>query len=165
MHVSKSPDFWEEKNAFFYQKYWAIDKKHKEWKEQVMSGKVLEGPFGRSWKCEPKRDYKGELKIPWTTLTNYPVQGSGADIMMLVRIMAKKRIDDAGMDVKWISTVHDSVVLDTQEKWLEPLNKLFLGVFDDLQPTIKKTFGYDWKCPMTCESKYGLNMKSMQKFK
>jgi DNA polymerase I-like protein with 3'-5' exonuclease and polymerase domains len=30
---------------------------------------------------------------------------------------------------------------------------------------IKTIFGYDWKVPMACESKYGPNMKEMQKFK
>lgn len=73
MHVSTSSQFWDEMNAKFYAKYSSIDKKHHEWKDLVMSGKPIIGPLGRQWTIPIHRDYKGELKIPWTTLSNYPV--------------------------------------------------------------------------------------------
>jgi DNA polymerase I-like protein with 3'-5' exonuclease and polymerase domains len=92
MHVSASPKFWDEMNEKFFVKYKGINTCHQKWKDMVIEGKPIISPLGRSWTISMKRDYKGELKIPWTTLTNYPVQGTGADIMMLVRIMAYKRI-------------------------------------------------------------------------
>lgn len=85
--------------------------------------------------------------------------------MMLARIMSKKRLDNAGIFYKFRSTVHDSIVLDTKEKYLEPIRDIFDGVFADLPKTIKNIFGYDWKTPMACESKYGPNMLDMRKFK
>lgn len=164
MHVSASPQFWDEMNEKFYAKYSGINACHYRWKDCVMGGRPIVGPMGRQWNCPPKRDYKGELKIPWTTLTNYPVQGTGADVMMLARIMAKKRIDDAGIFCKFISTVHDSIVLDTREQHLGQLRDIFDGVFADLPSRIRSVFGYEWSVPMACESKYGPNMKDMHKF-
>ena len=163
MHVSTSPQFWDEMNEKFYAKYTGINNCHYRWKDCVMAGKPIVGPMGRSWSCPPKRDYKGELKIPWTTLTNYPVQGTGADVMMLARIMAKKRIEDAGIPCDFISTVHDSIVLDTREQFLGQLRDIFDGVFADLPSRIRTVFGYNWSVPMACESKYGPDMKNMYK--
>ena len=164
MHVSTSPEFWDEMNEKFYRKYKGIDACHQRWKDTAMGGKVIVGPLGRGWSCPPKRNYRGELKVPWTTLTNYPVQGTGADVMMLARIMAKKRITDAGIPVDFISTVHDSIVLDTREQYLEALKDIFDSVFQDLPSRIHNIFGYEWTVPMACESKFGPDMKNMQKF-
>ena len=129
-----------------------------------MGGNPIVGPMGRSWSCPPKRDYRGELKIPWTTLTNYPVQVTGADVMMMARIMAKKRIQDARIPCDFISTVHDSIVIDTEQRYLEQIRGIFETVFTDIPSRIKSVFGYNWTTPMACESKYGMNMKDMQKF-
>lgn len=164
MHVSTSPDFWDDMNERFYRKYTGINACHTRWKDCVMGGNPIVGPMGRSWSCPPKRDYRGELKVPWTTLTNYPVQGTGADVMMLARIMAKKRIQDANIPCDFISTVHDSIVLDCSRQHLEPLRDIFDSVFADLPSRIHSVFGYEWSVPMACESKYGPNMKDMQKF-
>lgn len=164
MHVSTSSQFWDDMNEKFYAKYKGINAVHQKWKDIVMGGKAIQGPMGRSWSCPPKRDYKGELRVPWTTLTNYPVQGTGADVMMLARIMANKRIKNAGIPCDFISTVHDSIVLDTQQRYLETLKNIFDEVFKDLPSRIKSIFGYDWTVPMACESKFGPDMKSMTKF-
>lgn len=164
MHVSTNPTFWDDLNEKFYNKYDALNRKHYEWKDEVMSGRPIVGPMGRQWSIKIHRDYKGDLKIPWTTLSNYPVQGTGADIMMLARLSAHRRINDAGIECDFISTVHDSIVVDCREKYLEPLQKIFDGVFADLPKNIKALFGYTWEVPMACESKYGPNMKDMKKF-
>ena len=151
-------------NERFYRKYAGINACHTRWKDCIMGGNPIVGPMGRSWSCPPKRDYRGELKVPWTTLTNYPVQGTGADVMMMARIMAKKRIQDAAIPCDFISTVHDSIVVDTRSEFLEELKTIFDSVFADLPSRIRSVFQYDWTVPMACESKYGPNMKEMQKF-
>lgn len=163
MHVSTSPLFWDDMNEKFYTKYSELAKTHHRWKDTVMSGKPIVGPLGREWTIPIHRDSSNELKIPWTTLSNYPVQGTGADLMMMARISASKRLDDAGIEAKLISTVHDSIVWDTREKWLQDIAKICDGVFADLPKNIKNIFGYEWVTPMACESKYGPNMKQMSK--
>ena len=164
MHVSSNAKFWDEMNAKFYAKYKGIDKVHKEWTKTVMAGRPIEGPLGRSWTIPIGRDYKGELRVPLTTLSNYPVQGTGADVMMLARIMAYKRIKKEKVPCVFRSTVHDSIVLDAHHADLVPLRNLFDEVFADIPKVIEKQFGYEWKVPMSCESKYGENMKDMKKF-
>jgi DNA polymerase I len=163
MHVSTSAEFWDSLNEKFYAKYYTLDKTHKQWAELVMNGKPIEGPLGRSWTLS-RLDKQGNIKIPWTTLSNYPVQGTGADVMMIARIMARKRITNAGIPCKWRSTVHDSIVLDTTVAYLNELRDIFDSVFADLPKTIEKLFGYKWVTPMACECKYGVNMKEMKKF-
>lgn len=77
MHVSTSAEFWDGMNAKFYTKYNDIDTCHKKWADVVLSGKPIEGPLGRSWFIQPARDRAGDIRIPWTTLSNYPVNCSG----------------------------------------------------------------------------------------
>lgn len=164
MHVSTSSAFWDGMNEKFYAKYHGLDKQHKRWMDTVASGKAIEGPLGRSWKLEMKRDYHGELKLPVTQLVNLPVQGTGADIMMLARLSANKRIKAADIKADFISTVHDSLVWDTTEEFLVPIRDICDQVFADIPKNIKRLFGYEWTVPMACEAKYGPNMKEMSKF-
>lgn len=163
MHVSDSPKYWDAVNEKFFKKYWELDNKHKEWADTVVHGKPLVGPLGRSWTIPMRRNDRGELKIPWTTLTNYPVQGTGADVMMIARISLYRRVKALGIDCKFRSTVHDSILIDCHTKDLQQLVDLAYQVFDDLQLNIKKIYGYEWVVPMTCECKFGPNMKDMQK--
>lgn len=165
MHVSSSSKFWDGMNEKFYKKYKGIDECHSKWKDVVVSGRPLEGPMGRSWTIPMGRDYKGELKVPMTQLVNFPVQGTGADVMMMARIMAYKRIKQAKIDCLFRSTVHDSIVLDCYVKDLQKLKEIFEQVFADLPKEIYKIFGYEWVVPMACECKYGINMKEMKGFK
>jgi len=163
MHVSANPKYWDEVNEKFFAKYWGIDRCHQRWKDEVVKHGVIHGPMGRSWSIGLKRDYKGEIKIPWTTLSNYPVQGTGADVMMLARISANKRLKKSGISFLWRVTVHDSLVVDTHEKYVQDIAAIFDSVFADVPKNIKKVFGYEWIVPMACESKYGLDMKNMHK--
>ena len=98
-------------------------------------------------------------------LSNYPVQGTGADVMTIARISAHKRIRAAKIPCDFISTVHDSIVVDTELKYVQPIVDIFHQVFDDLAKNIKASFGYTWVVPMECECKQGMNMKDMAKVK
>lgn len=164
MHVSDNPKYWEKVNEKFFGKYYGIDKQHKLWADQVVKTGVLHGPLGRSWSIGMRRHEKtGELKIPWTLLSNYPVQGTGADIMMMARLSSYKRLKASGLEYKWISTVHDSLVVDAPSANVQPIVDIFHKVFDDIPGNIKAVFGYDWIVPMDCECKIGSNMKEMKK--
>ncbi len=165
MHVSDSPKYWDKVNEKFYSKYNGLDQCHKRWAESVVQGHPIVGPLGRFWFIDMVRDKRGEIKIPWTVLTNYPVQGTGADIMTLARVSFAKRIKKLpfGKDVKLVSSVHDSIVVDAHGAHLQNITNLFHQVFDDLQKNIKKLYGYEWRTPLACEVKYGPNMKEMTK--
>ncbi len=159
MHYSESSKVWDELNEKFFKKYKGLDAKHKEWADLVVNGQPLIGPLGRSWSIPMRRNDRGELKIPWTTLSNYPVQGTGADVMLIARISFARRVKAAKIPCKFISTVHDSIIVDTPTQYAQQLVNIAHQVFDDLQLNIKKIFQYEWVVPMTCEAKVGPNMK------
>lgn len=160
-HVSSNANYWDNVNEKFYAKYDGLDRKHKEWCDLVLSNRPIVGPLGREWLIPLK--HGGEFKIPWTILSNYPVQGTGADIMCIARVSAYRRIIAAGIPCKFISTVHDSIVVDCDSQYLQRIADIFYQVFDDLQPNIKRLFGYDWQTPLACECKFGPDMKNMTK--
>ena len=115
MHVSSDPKFWDKVNEKFFAKYHGIAACHERWKDDVLRQGRIDGPLGRSWSISLRRHEKtGELKIPWTLLSNYPVQGTGADVMMIARISADKRLKKYKIPFKWRSTVHDSFKVNIQ---------------------------------------------------
>lgn len=165
MHVSSSPKYWDDVNQKFYQKYYGLDNWHKQLAEMVVNGEPIIGPLGRFWNISMTTDYKGNLKLPWTIFTNYPVQGTAADVMTIARISFFNRLKKLGLEklVLLVSSVHDSIVVDAPIQYLGKITELFMEVFADLQVNIKKLFNYDWKTPLTCEVKWGMNMKDMEK--
>lgn len=164
MHVSTDPKYWDSIGEKFYKKYHGIDKCHHQWAEIVMRGDPLVGPLGREWFIS-NRDKNGQVFVPWTTLTNYPVQGTGADIMMLARISFARRLKAAGWPlVLLVSTVHDSIVVDAPPEYVERVANMMYQVFDDIPANIKRLFGVDWNIPMDCEVKIGLDMKNAKYF-
>lgn len=163
MHVSSDPSFWDNINKLFFEKYYGIDNQHQVWKDTVFNGLPIVGPLGREWSINPFNKYG---KINWTQLTNYPVQGTGADVMALARVSFANRLRKLGLSsvVLLISSVHDSIVCDAPKEYLDIVARLFMEVFADLQKNIYKLFQYEWKTPLACEVKYGPNMKEMIKF-
>ncbi len=162
MHVSSSPKFWDAVGEKFYAKYHGIDACHKAWADIVVSGKPIVGPLGREWVFNTRKKDTNEFFIPWTTLTNYPVQGTGADIMALARVSFSRRLKAMGIPVLLVSTVHDSIVVDCADEYVQQVVNLFHQVFDDLIPNIRKIFGYEWTVPMACETCVGPNEKDME---
>lgn len=163
MHVSSSAKFWDGIGEKFYAKYHGIDSCHKQWADTVVSGSPIVGPFGREWTLST-RNKKGEFFIPWTTLTNYPVQGTGADIMALARVSFSRRLRASGIPALMVSTVHDSIVVDCEEQYVQAIVNLFHQVFDDLIPNIKRMFGVDWNVPMAAEVNVGNDEKNMEEW-
>lgn len=163
MHVSSDPKFWDEIGRKFYAKYHQLDAWHTELSQLVLNGEPIVGPTGREWLVSMTRDWKGNLKLPWTVFTNYPVQGTGADVMMLARLSFSRRLKASGIPALLVQTVHDSIVVDAPSEYTQQLVDMFYGVFDDLVENIRKCFGYDWKTPLACECKIGMNQKDMKK--
>lgn len=159
--MSNSPDYWEQVNTLFYDKYNGIDECHNNWLKELQDTGIITGPFGRFWKIPLINQYG---KLNWTQLTNYPVQGTGADVMTIARISFWNRLKKNGLEaVKLVSSVHDSIVVDSPSQHLPIVTSLFNDVFKDLPKNIKKQFDYNWKTPLACEVKYGPNMKDMIK--
>jgi len=166
MHVSTSVDYWEEVGEKFYNKYKNIRKLHTQWKQQVSRGQNIVGPSGREWKFKQKENFRGQMEWPTNQIINFCVQGTGADVMMLARLSFAARLKKMNLpEVKLLSTVHDSIVLDTISEHVPRLVNLFHEVFDDLPKNIAKCWGYSWKTPLSCEVSVGYNMGNTEEMK
>lgn len=160
-HVSADPAFWDDVNAKFYAKYSGLDAWHQKLAQTVAARLPIVSPFGREWLI-PMDSFGG---IPWTTLSNYPVQGTSADIVMVARISLFRRLMSMKhlAPVKLVSTVHDSIVLDAPAELVEEVSKLAIAVFDDLPKNIKKLWGITLPIPFPGEVKAGPNLMELEK--
>jgi DNA polymerase I-like protein with 3'-5' exonuclease and polymerase domains len=156
--ISKSKEYWKTVIDAYYDKYKGIKKWHtKLVREAVETGKVV-SPTGREYIFQK---YNGEYKD--TQIKNYTVQGTGADIMALVRVSFFNRLKKLGLkDCLLVNTVHDSLVVDTVEENIPIIAKLFHEVFRDVPANFEKIFGSRFNLPMTCEVNAGPNWEDMQ---
>jgi len=162
MEVSKSQTFWDDVIEEFYKKYSAIRTQHTAWMTEAMSTGQLLMPTGRVYKYKPYQDKYGNYKWPRTTILNYPVQGLGADIVSVARVSLYNKLSKYP-NIKFISTVHDSIVIDTPSGNLEIVVNSVNNMFLDLPSNLSKLFHVDFNLPLSGEISYGSNLKDLTK--
>lgn len=140
---------WEQVIEDYYTKYSGIRQWHSEIIDTVLSTGFLEIPSGRIF------DYRELLKFDdWYYLPkikNYPVQGFGADIVMMARIsLARRWAPELG---KLCNTIHDSIVLDSPSEMRYNISILLNKVFEDLPTNLSKQFQINWDLPINVELK------------
>lgn len=162
--VSKNVKFWQKIIDNFFEKYYGLNQCHMNLiREATTTGKTI-SPFGRHHEHKQRQTYKGpEWYIP--DITNHINQGCGADVMVVARVLAYKRWYDLGLEGKFISTVHDSIVMDVPEKNIKPASKILFDTFRDLPKAISQAYKCDWNLPLLCEIGYGLNQKDLTEIK
>jgi DNA polymerase I-like protein with 3'-5' exonuclease and polymerase domains len=160
-HVSADPHFWDDVNKKFYTKYAGLDAWHHALSKRVMARLPIISPLGREWLIPVEQG--GD--VPWTTLSNYPVQGTCADIMTVVRVTLFRRLMSMKhlADVRLVSTVHDSIVLDVPAHLVEEVSKLAIACFDDLPKNFFKLWGIKLPIPFPGEVKAGPNLRDLKK--
>jgi DNA polymerase I-like protein with 3'-5' exonuclease and polymerase domains len=165
MGVSTSEKFWQKVIDAYYEKYQGIKKWHSHLIESAMLNGKLEIPSGRFFPIVP--DYSKREPWPTTVIKNYPVQGLGADLVMLARLEARKRLRDAGLtnQALLISTIHDSIVIDCADKYVEIAGRILNDSVEAVPKLCKKCFDYDFSLPLTAEIQYGPNKKDMKELK
>ena len=161
--VSTSEKFWQKVIDAYYEKYEGIKQWHtKLIREAVETGKVI-SPTGREYAFQ---EYNGSYKD--TQIKNYVVQGTGADLMALARVSFHNRLKKLNYkDCLLVNTVHDSIVLDYNEKVCDTntLAQLFHDVFKDIPKNFEKLFLTPFNVPMTCEVLVGTNWENMEEIK
>lgn len=167
MEVSTSVKYWDNIGVQFYNKYKHLDLLYDTNLSLIAQGKPIVGPMGREWLIPLVTNYKGELELPITKAINYEIQGTMADVMALARVSFNNRLKKSPYIDRTllVSTVHDSILCDAPKAYIEPLTAMFHEVFRDLPKNIKNIFGYDWKVPLACEVKAGMDMKNMKEIK
>jgi len=160
MGVSASEKFWQEVIDKYYAKYYGI----KAWHDRLIYSAQQNGklviPSGRFFPIVP--DMRKRNPWPLTIIKNYPVQGFGADLVMLARLQAFKKIKASGLEAKMISTIHDSIVVDTpSENWYN-ISKILKESIEDIPQLCEQVFNYKFSLPMTCEVQHGPNKLEMK---
>lgn len=159
--INNSVDYWQSVIDRYYNKYKDIYKTHLSFiKEATTTGQLI-SPFGRVHKFYPKKKFDGSYLYSESDITNWINQGVGADVMAVVRAVAKQHMRTRKITGKLISTVHDSVVIDTPDNEIYLIASLFDKIFRDLPILIEKLLGVSWNVPMRCEIKIGKNMLEM----
>ena len=154
---------WETIIKGFYDKYPDVREWHSSLiRQATTTGKIIM-PTGRVYNFKPELK-KGELIWPQTTIKNYPVQGLGADLMALARVSLYHRLKSYPTDeVKMVNTVHDSIILDAKEKYVDELAQVLKKVFQDIPANFEKMFHVPFNVPMDAEVQVGTNWKKMEK--
>lgn len=161
--INKSVDFWQSIIDKYYHKYQDIYRTHMSYIKEVTLTEKLISPFGRVHKFYPKKKYDGSLFYSESDITNWINQGVGADIMAVARVMGKHQLNKHNIKAKLISTVHDSIVLDSPDNEIQLIASLFDQIFRDLPTLIKRLLNVSWNVPMRCEIKIGKNMLDLTK--
>ena len=156
--TSSSVKFWEDIGDKFFNKYSGLKKWHTFLGQQVQTGKPIVGPQGREWVFEMVQNHRGDLVVPWTTVTNHPVQGTGHDIMAIIRVSFFNRFKKLGINGKLIGTIHDSILVDVADNEVERTVKLFEDCFADMPINFERMFGVKPNIPLKCECHYGHTM-------
>ena len=161
--VSTSKKFWANVIEKYYSKYKGIAA----WHNQIISevgrtGKLIM-PTGRQYAFEMKRNWRGDLQLPVQQIKNYPVQGFGADVVSILRVMVYKRSKKYELDGLLINTVHDSIVVDCPREATRDWIILFKECFEDLPKNIEKVFGFKFDMKIRVEIMIGKNQYNLHK--
>lgn len=161
MGVSTSEKFWQGVIDAYYSKYYGIAKWHKDIDYEAKQNGRLTIPSGRFYPFgyEPT---KWGVKWPDTKVKNYPVQGFGADLVMLARLECAKRLAGSGLVYALVSTIHDSIVVDTPSESVEAVARVLFDSIEAVPKLCKQIWDYDFSLPLTSEVSYGPNKRDME---
>lgn len=136
---------------------------------EVIRNGLLKTFTGREYIFQKFQDGDGAWKYSRPTVCNYPVQGTAtADIMPLCMLVIFRRLRDEGYfekGVKLINQVHDSIILDVPNIYIDKVAEVCYNVFTSIPDLVRHYFQYDWIVPMTGEIKVGNNWSDMEKLK
>lgn len=157
-HVSDDPKFWRQVIDRFYTKYSGIAEWHDKLMLSAMEKGQIEIPTGRIFRF--KQEESGNW--PRTKILNYPVQGFGADLMVLARVSLWRHLRTME-NVKWVCTVHDSIVLDAPKKEVLSVIRTVYDVWNALPQEFEKRFKVPLDLQPKVEVSYGVNWKDQKK--
>lgn len=155
--------YWERIIQKFYEKYSGIKSWHTLLEETAKRSGRIVSPTGRVYHYEPL--IRGDRATwPRTKILNYIVQGLAADLMAIGRVTLWKRLK--GVEgIKLINTVHDSIVLDVDEKTCHNISiaTVIKDSFRDVPKNFEKLFGVEFNLPVRVEIEKGMDWANMEK--
>jgi DNA polymerase-1 len=163
MGVSTSEKFWQGVIDAYYEKYYGMRQWHNHIIEEVKRHGILTIPSGRYYQFVPKQGHNGP-RWPETTIKNYPVQGFGADLVMLARIEFFNRMRASGIEACLVQTIHDSLVVDTPTENCYTIGTMLKESIEAVPALCQKHFNYAFSLPMTSELSIGANKRDLKEF-
>lgn len=174
---SMDPDFasvgyskarWQEVIDEYYDKYKGLKAWHDAIEKEAKTNGCLRIPSGRYYAFEPTQTPYG-WKWPITKIKNYPVQGFGADLVLLARIEAFKQFKEAGYTGVFIQTIHDSIVFDIPKTchltntsdMCYNISMICKNAVEKVPDLCREHFNYDFTLPLTSEILVGPNKKDL----
>jgi len=163
--VGYSERQWQRVIDAFYEKYDGIARGHQADIKFAMTNGFLEIPSGRYFNYAPFVTDRGKAKWPITKIKNYPIQGFGADLVMLARIEFIKQFKASGLEGKFICTVHDSLVVDCPNKHVEQIASMLAASVAKVPEICYNIWSYKFSLPITSEILVGPNKRDMIELK
>jgi DNA polymerase I-like protein with 3'-5' exonuclease and polymerase domains len=164
MEVSDKVEYWQDVIDKTYAKYSGLHQYHENLLLEAMStGKVVM-PTGRTYYFQPQETRRGP-EWPRTQILNYPVQGLGADIMMLARTDLFYMCRRYFPNIKFRGTVHDSIILDTSPEYQEFTIDMIRTAWKRLPTLFEAMFYQPFNLDCRCEVSVGNNLKEMEEVK
>jgi len=160
--VSTSQEFWQNVIDAYYDKYKGIAKWHKSLILEAQTNGRITIPSGRYYPIVP--DYAKRDPWPLTVIKNYPVQGFGAELVMLARLRCSQLIRASGLEAKLVGSIHDSIVTDCPTSEVSQVANILKQSVEEIPLYVKRLWNYEFKLPMTCEVTYGQNKKDQIPF-
>lgn len=167
--MNYSKDKWQGVIDSFYKKYDGGAAWHRKIVSDAQTNGRLTIPSGRYFPFEPVqvdgrvvRDRSGAMKWPLTQIKNYPVQGFGADLVMLARLQAFKKLRESGMEAKLICTIHDSIVADCPEHETQAVAKILFDSIREVPALCEQVWNYKFKVALSSEVQAGKNKYDME---
>jgi DNA polymerase-1 len=164
--INSSPKFWRNVLDAYYDKYKGIARWHNNLVQEVTrTGRLRIPSTGRLFTFKQYPNFRGELEWPVTQIKNFPVQGTGNDLMAISRVNLYHLWKKRKMSGKLISTVHDSIVADVPDNEVVKGCQLFLEAFDMVPNTFHRLFGVEYDLPFKGEVQFGPNLNQMEEYK
>jgi len=159
-YISSNADFWQDIIDEYYKKYEGLLEWHQYLvHEATTTGKVI-CPTGRSFNFSPYQK-NGDWVWPRTTILNYPVQGTGADLVSLARVEFAKQFKKEKINGKLISSVHDSIVCDVSPADSRRCGVLLKEAVQRIPILFQRVWDQELNLPLTAEISAGNNMKDL----
>lgn len=159
--ISTKESFWQGVIDKFYKKYSGIHDWHQRLEHEAMSTGLVRIPTGRCFRFVPL-ERRGKLVWPRTQILNYPVQGLGADLMVLARVGLWRRLRKRS-GILFVATVHDSVVLDVDPSQVPFVVESLYKTWEELPTDFERYFEVPFDLPTKVEVSSGPNWKEQTK--
>ena len=156
--TSTKVPFWEKVIDEYYAKYTGIKQWHSKLVYEASTTGKVTCPTGRYFKfSKNSRD-----EWPVTQIKNYPVQGTGADLVSIARVEFYRLIKERKIDCLPIATVHDSIVVDCPASSVHEIRLALQEAIEAVPRLYEERFGLTLNVPITSEITMGHNFADLE---